>query len=317
MDLAPNGPSNGHPAHGRRQIVLERNQQQQNECPPASQEPMSKANGQHDAGPPAAAARKLDIGVVTIGYNLPGATRALVESALRDCRHRVSFIVFSHSQMPQKLDELDALANRPDVVYRNYGQNRGLAKSWNEGILWAFENQLDVTLVVNEDVLFAPGDLARLAEAAFCQPDRFLVTGRCFHESENRWESSEYGCFAINRQALDVLGCFDENFFPVYCEDSDYRRRAKLAGLKAGYCRKVSLCHQGSASLRQDDVARQNQITYAGNRAYYARKWGGDAEQETFQTPFNEPRFTFYIAPQDRQAPYPGFNRTDQHLVLV
>ena len=44
-----------------------------------------------------------------------------------------------HSRMPEKIQELEALATRPDVVYRDYGVNRGLAKSWNEGILWAHE----------------------------------------------------------------------------------------------------------------------------------------------------------------------------------
>ena len=209
------------------------------------------------------------------------------------------------------------MAQRSDVVYRDYGQNRGLAKSWNEGILWAFDNHFQAVLVVNEDVLFSPGDLAKLAETAYQQSDQFLVTGRCFHSAENRWASSEYGCFALNKLALDALGCFDENFFPVYCEDSDYRRRAALAGLQSGYCADVSLSHQGSASLREPEVARQNQATYWGNRAYYARKWGGDAGEETFPVPFNERRFGVHIDRHVREAPYPGFNRTDQQLVLI
>jgi glycosyltransferase involved in cell wall biosynthesis/GT2 family glycosyltransferase len=280
---------------------------------------VSKANG-HQASDFMAShssPTKLRVAVVTIGYNLPGATRTLVESALRDCRHDVSFLLFSHSAIPEKVEELSALARRPDVVLRDYRQNRGLAKSWNEGILWGFENEHDVVLVVNEDLLFAPGDLERLADAAYAQRDRFLVMGRCYHDNDQRWGSSEYGCFAFNPLALEVLGCFDENFFPIYCEDSDYRRRARLAGLETGYCAETSLCHQGSASLRQPQVARQNETTYGANRAYYRRKWGGDAGQEAFVVPFGEPRFGAYIDPSVREAPYPGFNRSDQHLVLV
>jgi glycosyltransferase involved in cell wall biosynthesis len=259
----------------------------------------------------------LDVAVVTIGYNLPGATQALLESALKECRHHVTFMIFSHSRIPEKMRELDELALRSDVLYRNYGENRGLARSWNEGIFWALDNNHDVVLVVNEDVLFAPGDLEKLADAAHEQQDKFLVMGRCFHENENGWSSSEYGCFAYNRLALDVLGAFDENFFPIYCEDSDYRRRAQLAGLLPGLCAETAIRHGGSASQRQPEVARQNGHTYAANRAYYARKWGGDAGQETFEHPFDDPRFSYYIDPQVCSAPYPGFNRSDRSLVVI
>jgi GT2 family glycosyltransferase len=281
--------------------------------------PIQRANGTHlkDNGRFQLEGERLNVAVVTIGYNLPGATRSLVESALRDCRHRVSFSIFSHSRIPEKVAELTDLARRSDVVLRDYGQNRGLAKSWNEGILWGFDCGHDVVLVVNEDVLFAPGDLAKLADAACAQRDRFLVMGRCYDEAERRWNWSEYGCFAINRMALEVLGCFDENFFPIYCEDSDYRRRARLAGLEVGYCDQTALCHCGSASLRDPHVARQNETTYAANRAYYRRKWGGDAGQESLDVPFGDRRVSVCIDPEVREAPYTGFNRTHQHLVLV
>src|SRR5690606_2607417 len=136
------------------------------------------------------------------------------------------FLVFSHASLRSKQHELEQLAQRPNVQLFNYRHNRGLAKSWNEGILAGFAQGGQVVLVVNEDLVFSAGDLTRLADAAHERQDSFLVMGRCWHEREQRWEASEYGCFAFNRLALERLGCFDENFFPVYCEDSDYRRRA-------------------------------------------------------------------------------------------
>jgi GT2 family glycosyltransferase len=96
----------------------------------------------------------MKVSLITVGYNLPGATRALVESAFLDCRHELSFIIFLHSSMPEKVRELDQLSERPDVTYRSYGFNRGLAKSWNEGILFAYEQGCDVAIVVNEDACF-------------------------------------------------------------------------------------------------------------------------------------------------------------------
>jgi hypothetical protein len=62
-------------------------------------------------------------------------------------------------------------------------------------------------------------------------------------------------------------------------------------------------------------VAQQNRLTYARNRAYYIRKWGGDGGQETYERPFNDPRFTYFIDPRVREAPYRGVNREDQDIV--
>ena len=94
------------------------------------------------------------------------ATARLLDSAHAGCRSELAFLVICHSQLAEKVDELDRLAQRPDVIYWGFGVNRGLAKSWNEGILWGRDQGFDVTIVVNEDVVVAPGDIDRLATAA-------------------------------------------------------------------------------------------------------------------------------------------------------
>jgi GT2 family glycosyltransferase len=255
--------------------------------------------------------------LVTIGYNLPGATARLLDSARQSCRSELVFLIISHTQMPEKIDELERLAQRPDVIYRSYGVNRGLSKSWNEGMLWGHEQGFDVTVVVNEDVVLASGDVDRLATTAIHRRDAPLVMGRAYHHSERAWAWSEYGCFAVNPVLLETLGCFDENFFPIYCEDSDLRRRLKLAGLAPAYCAETRIVHGGSRSLGQPEVSRQNSLTYARNRRYYQRKWGGEGGAERLERPFGDPRFTYYIAPGVRDAPYAGFNRTDQAIVQI
>jgi GT2 family glycosyltransferase len=116
---------------------------------------------------------------------------------------------------------------------------------------------------------------------------------------------------------LRGLGCFDENFFPVYYEDADYRRRARLAGLQPGYCPFTSIQHGGSRSLSQLQVARQNHATWTRNREYFNRKWGGDPRTETYEHPFNDSRFSYFIDPVLREAPYHGLNRTDHDIVKL
>ena len=259
----------------------------------------------------------MNVALVTVGYNLPGFTTKLLDSALDGCCHDVTAIVISHASMPDKVRELETLAARSNVIYKGYGENRGLAKSWNEGVLEAFERGFDVVLVVNEDVTFGPGDLTQLAEAAALHRENYIVTGRAFHHSEGVWSSSSYGCFAINPVAIEQLGCFDENLFPVYYEDADYKRRAALARISSWHCDVTAIQHGGSQSLSQSDVARQNRVTWTKNREYFNRKWGGDPAQEKFMHPFDDMRYTYYIDPRLRDSPYSGFNRNDQHIVKV
>jgi GT2 family glycosyltransferase len=255
--------------------------------------------------------------LVTIGYNLPGATERLIASAKQGCHCELHSLVISHASMPQKIEELERLAQKPEVVYRGYGTNRGLARSWNEGMLFGLEQGFDAVLVVNEDVVMQAGDVDRLTETAVQRRDCPLVMGRAYHHSEKAWSWSEYGCFAVNPLAMQTLGCFDENFFPVYCEDSDYRRRLKLASLQPALCEETRIIHGGSSSLGEAAVARQNNVTYARNRQYYQRKWSGESGTEQFSQPFGDERFTYYIDPRTRDAPYPGFNRTDQAIVKI
>ena len=207
----------------------------------------------------------MNVAVVTVGYNLPGRTKTLFDSAHEGCCHDLTFLVFLHSQMPEKVDELERLARRTDVIYHDYGENRGLAKSWNEGIIEAFEKGFDVVLVANEDLKFSPQDIDVLVAAAVSHPECYVVTGRAFHYSEQAWSSSEYGGFVINPIALATLGCFDENLFPIYYEDADYRRRAALARTASWFCEQTRMYHGGSDSLSQPEVAQQNSITWAKN----------------------------------------------------
>jgi GT2 family glycosyltransferase len=248
----------------------------------------------------------MNVGLVTVGYNLPGSTRMLVDSARAGCSCELLFIIFSHAALPEKKAELEELAMRRDVVYHAYHTNRGLARSWNEGVLEARTQQADVVLVVNEDLRFGAGDVQRLAEAAVGHREHYLVTGRACHESNARWSTSEFACFAINPIGWETLGCFDENLFPVYYEDSDYRRRARLAHLSPWNCAETAMIHGGSQSLHQAAVAQQNQVTWSRNREYFRRKWGGDPDHETFLHPFNDGRFSCFIDTRVRDAPYPG-----------
>jgi GT2 family glycosyltransferase len=173
----------------------------------------------------------LRLGLVVIAYNQPVWTERLVAAAL-GAESDVAVHLFLHSSEHATRTICEELAGRPEVRYYPHGENRGVSRSWNDGILDAYTEGADVVIVANDDVCPAEGDLDRIAEKAARHPDRYIVSCAGPHERLGRFLPSHgYSFFAVNPIAVESIGCFDENFFPAYCEDQDYARRAGLAGL--------------------------------------------------------------------------------------
>jgi len=60
-------------------------------------------------------------------------------------------------------------------------------------------------------------------------------------------------CMMLRKQALEVVGLFDENFF-MYCEDVDICRRMKLLGWKVVYYPEAILYHSIGRSSSQNKI---------------------------------------------------------------
>jgi hypothetical protein len=161
-----------------------------------------------------------------------------------------------------------------DTVVIEAPWNMGLAASWNLAI--KSDPRATFWALVNNDVRFGPGDLGCLAEA---MADGSAHVGMLL----------EYAAFALNAAVVDAVGWFDENCYPIYCEDSDYRWRTRLLGIpEIEVASAAEHVNGGSQSWQADrTVHRANQRTYARNRQYYLEKWGGDPRAEVFASPFN------------------------------
>jgi GT2 family glycosyltransferase len=261
----------------------------------------------------------LKITVVLIAYSSPACLDS-VRKALNPAEALLECQLFLHSTYPQIAEACAACAPLPGVFYYPHGSNRGVSRSWNDGILAAQSRQSDVVVVANDDVSFSLDDLKKLAAKSLANPDRYIVSCAGYHLGHRkRVASMGYSFFAINPIAFEKLGAFDENIFPAYCEDQDYAYRAHLAGLSEENCADTELVHAGSHSINADPALhRQNLLTQALNVRYYKRKWGGFAGAEVFRKPFNDPRLDLYIAPPQRQHPYgPSHDRNDRHIVRI
>ena len=257
----------------------------------------------------------MKIHIVTIAYGLADDTKALYGAAVSE-RHEVQWHLFLHSQFEDVGRVCKSLARKKNVTLYDYGTNRGVAKSWNEGILAAYEAGADVVILSNDDIMPAPGDLDKLAEAAMAQRNKYIVKAAGYNKRSDIRGDVAMGFTAINPKAIEVIGMFDEQFFPMYYEDIDWRRRGQMAGLHEGLCAETNVVHKGSTNIHTvPGLMEQNRITFAANNAYYIRKWGGEIGKERFRQPFDDIRFGLRIAPCDRGRPYWGYERTDHDIV--
>jgi GT2 family glycosyltransferase len=172
----------------------------------------------------------------------------------------------------------DAVAGNANVGRLSFSLpsfNLGCGGSWNhiirhrpDGPWW---------LIVNADIVFAAGDLERLA---LSMADESAAVRTVF----------EFGAFALNRACVDAVGWFDENFHPMYYEDRDYEYRMRLAGVP--YVKVESgAMHDTSSTIHSDRTLwERNRVTFQRNGEYYAAKWGSSPYCEQFKVPFNGAR---------------------------
>lgn len=147
--------------------------------------------------------------------------------------------------------------------------NLGVAASWNLGIKLTIDAPW--WCIVNDDVVFAPGDLARLEQAMGSDPMLVTLDG--------------FSAFGVNAAAIATVGWFDENYHPAYCEDADYEYRCRLTGVPI-VAQAAGLQHRRSSTIAEPRWAAANARTYPANRAYYRTKWGGELRGgETLQSP--------------------------------
>ena len=152
--------------------------------------------------------------------------------------------------------------------------NLGVAGSWN--LAMKTTPRADWWAIVNDDIVFAPGDLERLAEMMADPGPRIAVM-------------DGFAAFGINRAALARVGYFDENFVPAYVEDCDMEWRARLVGVPIVRV-EAGLLHNRSATISMPEYQRQNARTYPKNLDYFNRKWGGTPRGgEMYERPFNGP----------------------------
>lgn len=248
------------------------------------------------------------VGIIVYAYVLAEPLAALLEHILdQDIRPHIYLAL--HSQTPEVIKICEHYSRHPRVHYYPYGVNRGLARSANELFyLGYYVDQMDVMMTANDDIQPQHNDIRAIAVAAYYNRDKWIVEGMGTIKGEKG--RVEWALAAVNPIAFETIGYFDENFFPAYYEDVDYRYRAKLAGLEGLTVEDTNINHFGSMSLRLLPPVPFIDA-FQRNQSYYQRKWAGDVGHEMFTRPFNDPALGLKIEYQDRHAPYAEYDRDD------
>lgn len=110
---------------------------------------------------------------------------------------------------------------------------------------------------------------------------------------ENLWvvviSSCEFAFFAVQPIVFDIVGYWDEGFYPAYFEDNDWHYRIKLTDENKIKFIPGESYHMVSVTLKRMTPERQNQHhrDFERNRDRYIRKWGGLPYHEVYTVPWN------------------------------
>lgn len=189
----------------------------------------------------------------------------------------------------------------PDwIVKESPVGNLGVAASWNQCAKLLPNEPL--WLLMNEDAWFLPGYLKRICEFSDYHENKPIIYLN---------ESQAHYCFVWTAYGKKQFGTFDENLWPAYYEDYDYRSRLQLGGVT-----EFRYALEGLEPLPHGKP-RSGGMNYAAmlqgcgllNRAYCKRKWGSnECNNPQFQVPYNDGRLTprdWIYYPEHRAELYP------------
>jgi len=194
------------------------------------------------------------------------------------------------------VDETVTEAPKAVKYYKRNEQNIGCGRSWNYGINFGRRFGYKYIFVINNDTLFAEDTVEELVGRMERGGVIMVTAHNVGNGSElvkpdviSETEHPDFSAFLIKSDFFDIVGEFDEGFYPAYFEDNDMHYRILLAGEKAIAYDPAVYIHYGSKTQNQKPGGVVNGSAFVKNRAYFIKKWGGPPGRETFKHPFNDP----------------------------
>ncbi len=149
-------------------------------------------------------------------------------------------------------------------------KNFGVAKSWNFLCRQAYKT-VDYILMLNDDIYLGKN-----------QKDIYKFIKRT---SFDLVHGEKHLCSYILPKRIFKEFVFDENFYPAYFEDNDFKYRLLLEKKKIKSSSFLNPeIYRNSQTIMKDRTLNNN---FMDNQEYYIKKWGGLPNEEKYLKPFN------------------------------
>lgn len=212
-------------------------------------------------------------------------TKICIESLLATLTQDSEIIVIDNGSSDGTTEYLLGCSTNIRVITNR--ENLGCAVAWNQGVKASHAPWI---AILNNDIILSMNWLDGLL--AFARERNADIVSPGVREGEYNYEIVDYSrdyvqrmhsvarmgiahgiCFMVRRHVFDQIGLFDENFRIGLFEDTDFFRRARLAGFILGYTGRSFIHHFGSVtrnSIRKERTVRPYERE---NRTYFRRKY--------------------------------------------
>lgn len=240
------------------------------------------------------------IGIVIVNYNGAKYQNECVKSILNSTYENYKIIIVDNDSKDDSMDMLNVFSDERIVkIYAK--QNLGVAAGNNLGIVKAFEFECDSILLLNNDTILNEDTIECMVEELDNNPivspkiyywedkNKFWYVGGKFNKikgtsihyyykekdcGQNIDDYCDYAptcCLLIRKDVFYNVGFIDPIYF-MYCDDTDFCMRAKIAGYKIKIAKKTSMYHK--ISLSTGGEGSKLSIYYMNrNRFYFVSKY--------------------------------------------
>ena len=145
-----------------------------------------------------------------------------------------------------------------ELIVWNFPHAMGVATSWN--IIIKGNPFASHWIFLNDDIIFPEGSLAKLAEQARLNTDKIVIP-----------TIARFSAFSIGEGVISKLGLFDELFFPMYYEDTDYLHRCWNTNTPILEI-DCPVHHETSSTIHKDGYEGKNAVTFPRLHNYHMWK---------------------------------------------
>jgi hypothetical protein len=217
-----------------------------------------------------------------------------------------NFVIFDNNGRGQLIEELDNMIKVPHKFIKkltvcHLPANIGCSGAWNMIIKCYMTSPY--WIIANDDVAFTEGFLEEMVNDAL-DPDVGIVHGNAGDFNLGAWN-----LFLIKDWVIQKYGLFDENFYPIYCEDADYIMRLKhhpikqVIEVKKPYYHGLEINNYDSGQQTkkgEGELIQKFDEANLINFEYMEKKWGPRWRSTwPYFTPFNDPNMPLSITTYD------------------